>query len=296
MFSSFNARALGLSLDADTTIDLARRAGFEGVDLLVRDLVESGRDPASLRSRMGDLGLRGGAWPLPVHWRGDRDRFEADLRALPRLADVAARLGLLRTGTWVLPALPAADDRTTDAPCHDARALLDWHVARLGPILRLLDERGIRLGLEVIGIERARAGQGAPFVHRLDDLEELLSALESVGRGAGLLVDLFHMHAAGESQPAILRRRAGCVVWVHVADVGRSGDQERSRLEDHQRGLPGESDLVDVRGGLEMLEHLGYDGPVTVETFACESLAGITPEAAAHRAAWALGRCWPRAR
>src|SRR5690348_13757802 len=40
MFASFNARALGLALPARPTIALASDAGFAGVDLLVRDLVD----------------------------------------------------------------------------------------------------------------------------------------------------------------------------------------------------------------------------------------------------------------
>ena len=69
MFPSLNARALGLDLTPEETIDLASQHGYGGVDLLVRDLVDSGADPLSLRRRMDDRGLRGGAWPLPVHWR-----------------------------------------------------------------------------------------------------------------------------------------------------------------------------------------------------------------------------------
>src|SRR4051794_8100009 len=103
MFSSFNARALGLQLSAAEALDLAAAAGFAGVDLMVRDLVEAGEDRIELRARKDDLGLRGGAWPLPVDWRGARDRFLHDLDRLPRLAEAAATLGLTRTGTWVLP-------------------------------------------------------------------------------------------------------------------------------------------------------------------------------------------------
>ena len=76
MYASWNARAVGLSLSAIESIEVAARAGFAGVDLLVRDLSQSNTDPVELRRRMGDLGLRGGAWPLPVDWRGDAARFE----------------------------------------------------------------------------------------------------------------------------------------------------------------------------------------------------------------------------
>ena len=54
-------------------------AGFDGVDLMVRDLLDAGDDPRAIRARMDDLGLRGGAFPLPVHWRGVAEEFAGDL-------------------------------------------------------------------------------------------------------------------------------------------------------------------------------------------------------------------------
>ena len=58
MYSSFNARAVGLSyLTAAETIDLAAGIGFEGVDLLVRDLLRDGDRPAEIRARIEDRGL-----------------------------------------------------------------------------------------------------------------------------------------------------------------------------------------------------------------------------------------------
>ena len=154
MYTSFNARALGLDLSAEETLAIASEAGFEGVDLLVRDLVERGEDPATVRARMDDLGLRGGAWPLPVDWRGDSRRFARDLARLPKLAEAARLMGLSRTGTWVMPETPdrpEGDDPAVIA-AHRA-ALVAFHVERLGAIARILAEHGSRLGLEVIGVE-----------------------------------------------------------------------------------------------------------------------------------------------
>ena len=106
MFRSFNARAIGLELPVGTTLELAASAGFEGVDLLVRDLLDAGDDPIEVRARMDNLGLRGGAWPLPVRWRGEPELFCGDLGRLPQLAEAASTLGLDRTGTWVMPEIP----------------------------------------------------------------------------------------------------------------------------------------------------------------------------------------------
>ena len=294
MFTSFNARALGLSLPAEATIDLAAAAGFGGVDLLVRDLVESGSDPAALRARMDGLGLRGGAWPLPVDWRGDEIRFRGDLDRLHRYAEAAATLGLSRTGTWVLPELPAAP------PGHDPaawrRSFVEFHILRLGAIARVLAEHGTQLGLEVIGVESFRSGRGEPLFTRLGDesFGELLRELRRQTPGVGVLVDAFHLYAAGEPMAVGWLWGVESVVWVHVADVPAAADPDRAALRDQERGLPGEVGAIDTAGLLHGLARRGYDGPVTAEPMAgCRSLAGRSPEEAAQAVALALRSVWP---
>ena len=69
MYSSWYPRGVGLSLPAQEAVEIAAETGFAGVDLQVLDLAQSGINPTALRLRMDDLGLRGGAWPLPVFWR-----------------------------------------------------------------------------------------------------------------------------------------------------------------------------------------------------------------------------------
>ena len=284
MFPSFNARALGLTLSADETLKLAAESGFPGVDLLVRDLVQEGVDPRLLRARMGDLGLRAGAFPLPVNWRGDVATFQRELAALPKLAEYAAALGLSRTGTWVLPETSLPIEQT-----------FDLHVDRLGAIARALQPHGIRLGLEVIGVASSRTGQGAPFIHRLVDLDPLLDALRTqVSTTIGILVDAFHLFAAGEPVEAALRRGAGEVVWVHVADLPASASPERSAIQDPIRGLPGEHGAVESIALLRALDTLGYDGPVTAEPMAaCQSLRGLSPREISLRAVDSLRSVWP---
>ncbi len=293
MYASLNARALGLGLSAGEAIDLAAAAGFAGVDLLVRDLVERGEDPRELRARMDGLGLRGGAWPLPVDWRGDAGRFARDLQRLPRLAEAAATLGLFRTGTWVMPETPAVPDSDEARASHRAETV-DLHVRRLGAIARVLADHGSRLGLEVIGVESFRTGRGLPFVHRLADLDRVLGALRDEAPNFGILVDGFHLYAAGEEVEAGLSWGVDRVVWVHVADVPASAGPDRRAIRDDDRGLPGENGAVDARSLLRRLAELGYDGPVTAEPLAgCRALAGLSADAAVRRVAEAVRSVWP---
>jgi sugar phosphate isomerase/epimerase len=288
MFASFNARAVGLpSLSAEDTVDLASSAGFEGVDLLVRDLVRSGGDPKAVRARMDDLGLRGGAFPCPVDWRGDEASFRRELDGLGPVLEAASVLGLGTTGTWVMPELPGPDA--------DRAEVAALHVRRLGALARLLDTHHIRLGLEVIGVETSRAGVGEVFVARLGDLDHELGGIWAEAPNLGILLDAFHLHAAGEPIEAGLEWGVGRICWAHVADLPPGGPVERSKIVDADRGLPGDNGAVDVRGFLARLASEGYEGPVTAEPLAnCRSLAGLSPREVAERVKRSLDSAWPR--
>ena len=293
MFASYNARAIGHVLPARAAIELAAAAGFGGVDLLVRDLVDAGESPEELRSRMEDLGLRGGAWPLPVDWRGEEGPFRRDLARLPRLAEVAATLGLDRTGTWVLPETPRAP-RTAAGRAAHLREVVALHQDRLGAIARVLGSFGCRLGLEVIGVAASRTGRGLPFVHRLADLDAVLGNGPDGTSVPGIVLDAFHLHAAGEDVAQILTWAAGRIVWVHVADLSAGADRDLRQIRDDRRGLPGESGAVAVADLLHLLAAMGYDGPVTAEPWgSCPSLAGLDLDASARTVAEALKAVWP---
>lgn len=295
MFASFNARALGLTPDAATTLDLAASSGFAGVDLLVRDLFEAGIDPREIRARMDDLGLRGGAWPLPVDWRGEEGRFRDDLRRLPALARLAETLGLSATGTWVMPETPDCPSTEEGRRAH-REEVRELHARRLGEVARILADHGTRLGLEVIGVESSRTGAGLPLFTRMGDpaLVALLEILRADTPGVGLLVDAFHLYAAGEAMEVGWALGVESVVWVHVADLPASAQADRQLIRDANRGLPGENGAIDVRGLLRGLAGRGYEGPVTVEPLGgCRSLVGLDAREISTHASRALRRAWP---
>jgi sugar phosphate isomerase/epimerase len=292
MFSSFNARAVGLSLSAAETIEVAASAGFAGVDLLVRDLLADDESPAALRRRMDDLGLVGGAFPMPVSWKGDEATFRRDLAGLPRLLDAASVLGLMRTATWVLPEIP---DRFAGPSEANARAsTVALHLERLGPIAEALGRYGMRLGLETIGVERFRSGRTPPFITRLGGLGPILHPLASEHPGVGLLLDTLHLYASGEDLQDAIGGRVESIVWVHVADLPAGASGERAVIEDHERGLPGEHGAIDNHGILRALGEGGYDGPVTAEPLArCHSLAGLDARTTADVVVRAVRSVWP---
>ncbi len=290
MYPSFNARAVGLTLTAFETIEIAAEAGFVGVDLLVRDMHQAGVRFDDVRRQMENLGLVGGAFPLPVNWRGDEPTLSRDLDELDRLADLAASLGLTRTGTWVMPEVPL-----TLAGTDDFRRTLAFHLDRLGTIAAVLGSRGIQLGLEVIGVERSRSGATPRFMTRISDLRPLLDPLQLAHPNVGVLLDTFHLYAADEALADALEVGGESIVWVHIADLPSGASADRTQIEDAFRGLPGDHGAVESQSTLQTLRERGYQGPVTAEPLGrCSSIAGLNARKTALAVARSLRSIWPR--
>lgn len=305
MFSSFNARALGLTLSADETLRLASEHGFGGVDLMVRDLVDQGVDLKALKAKMDDLGLKPGAFPFPFDWRVNETQFTDGIAQLGKYAKAASTLGLSRTATWIMPETPPGIVPTDWLPPNPSTRSVafdgpwptwdELHAGRLDRIVHTLKDHGIRLGLEILGPETARPGLGKPFIHRYDTLEaKRVEWQVSIQANIGVLLDTWHLYATGEPLAHALACGVENVVWVHVADLPEGDPPDRSKMIDAVRGLPGEHGAIDSRAALIALKAMGYDGPVTAEPLSrCRSLMGLSPEEVARAAAASLRAIWP---
>ena len=248
MFTSFNARAVGLDLARPP-----RRSSWPpgpastGSTSWSATSSTPGDDPAEVRARMDDLGLRGGAFPLPVAWRGDEADVPPRPRRAPRLAEAAAILGLTRTGTWVMPETPGRDSAAAEVAA--------LHVERLGEIARVLGRHGIRLGLEVIGVESFRTGTRRPV--RRPAGRPRPGAGPDLGRGARTWASCStpstSTRPASRSRRAGLGRRAGGL-GPRRRPARPAAVDDRSQIVDADAGLPGENGAVDVRGFLRPVE------------------------------------------
>ena len=285
---------LGIRLDPFETIDAAHRHGFDGVELLVRDLLDSGASVDEVAAIKGDAGLGGGTWPLPVAWRGGLDTFRGDLTRLPAYARAAEALGLDRTGTWVCPELLGP---TLGGPEVTDGATFDWHVERLGAIAAILNDHGQCLGLEAIGVPSFRSRTRPVFIDRLEGLTPLIEALRDSGRAVGLVVDAFHLHASGEPASSALGLGVEAVVAVHLSDLPEGDPTDRALIRDDRRALPRPGGVAPCVELLGRLAEAGYRGPI----FAEPMTAGSRPDLASsidqiiERAADALAAVWPDA-
>ena len=253
MFTSLLPDLIGIRVDVPTGAALAARHGFDGFDLRLtqcRQEVEQ-IGGQGFRSLLQSHGLKPGYCSvLPGKISCDDTEWEAGLAALPDLAKLAAECGYTRTATVVLPFHP-------DLAYADCFAM---HRSRLAEAMPVLRDHGLDLALEYVSPISRRQGQGPEFIFNLSGMLELC---EAGGPGAGLLLDSFHWHCAGEGVDDIRALSASQVVVVHVNDLvaGRTLDQQVV----HERELPGVSGLIALDGFLGALAEIGYDGPVTCE-------------------------------
>jgi sugar phosphate isomerase/epimerase len=282
MYTTMSPDALGIrGLPLLEAIEVARDAGFAGLSfdsrVAARAIDELGL--TAVQEQFAQAGVKPALWNLPVAWRDD-NKWETDLRELPRLARAARDLGSTRTATY----MPSGSN---DRPF---RENFDWHVARLRPIAEVLRDEGCRFGIEFIGPKTYRTAFQHEFIYTLDGVMELISA---IGTGnVGVMLDSWHLYASGGSLADLQRLTNQDVVVVHVNDA--PAEIARDEQIDTVRTLPMETGVIDLVGFMRALQEMGYDGPVMPEPFSkrVNELAATDRLAAAREAAKSMDELW----
>lgn len=279
MFKNLNLGAIGVKATLAESIDYARRFGFVGIDFSITEAVALsetiGMD--GVRNLFEDAGVFPGSWGFPVNYRQDEAAWREGLMLLPKQAEFALELGCTRTATSILP---ASDERSFQDN-------FDFHVNRLRPAAQILADYGCRFGLEFIGPKTLRTPRKHNFVYTMDGMLALCAA---IGTGnVGLLLDVWHLYTSHGTLEDARKLTRDDVVTVHVNDApaGIAIDEQI----DNVRALPGETGVIDIKGFLEVLRAIGYDGPVTAEPFS-QRLRALAPDAAVQETADAMNKIW----
>jgi len=268
MYTCLSPGAIGIRATLPEAIKLAAEAGFEGLELNVKEAAELAETHSVtyVRDLFDSSGVRVGNWGFPVDFRNDRATYESDMAHLPGLVRVAQQLGATRCATWMLPfsdELHFVDH-------------FDLLVERLRPAAQLLSDNGMSFGLEFVGPRTLRQGHAYSFI---STMEGMLGLCCAIGTGnMGLLFDSFHWYTARGSVQDIASLCPEDVVLVHVNDgiAGRGPDEQI----DNERALPGETGVIDLGSFIKGLVDIGYDGPVVVEPFS-QRVKALPPREAA---------------
>jgi len=240
---------MGYKLDVPAQIDLAAEAGYQGVELWLRDVerfVASGGEIAELRKRLDDRGLVvvGGinfhAWAS-----GDDAQRQAALEAMRRDMDWIAALG----GT----AIAAAPAGINQPPPADLRQVGERYRA----LLQLGEKHGVVPQLEIWG--------ASATLSRVS--EALFVAAEAGHPQAQLLLDVFHMYKGGSSPESLRLIHGQCMTNFHMNDY--PADPPRETIRDSHRVFPGDG-VGPVTKILQLLAEIGFRGALSLELFNAE--------------------------
>lgn len=254
MFSTLSPGALGLDLAHPRAVDLAAVHGFGGVDPDLdhfRSLGPAGT--AEHAAAVREQGLQWGMAGLPVALDAPAAEFRQQLVDLPADLELLTAAGVTRVGTWIRPMHQELDHRQ------------NWrlHQGRIALVAALLEDAGIRLGLEYIGPKTFWSTERFPFIHSLRELRELIG--ETGAGNVGLILDSYHWHTAGEDAAQLEGLADADIISVDLNDA--RADRERDEQQDLDRRLPFDTGVIDLDGFLRAIAAAGYSGPVKIEPF-----------------------------
>lgn len=269
---------IGVKANQQQALDYAKANGFDSITPSAGEFEnKSAQEIREWLARMREQGIRYGASGLPVDFRRDNERFQQGLARLPKQAAVLRQLGVKRVATWILSGHQELTYRQNFAQ----------HKNRLRAVAKVLSDYDIRLGLEFVGPRTFRARYRFPFICTQHGMMELAQA---IGTGnVGLLMDSWHWYTSHGTVAELEQLTAKDIVHVHVNDAPAGIDVDKQI--DGRRQLPVTSGVIDMKGFINTLVKIGYDGPVECEPFD-KDLRQMDDAPAVQKTAAALHRVW----
>ncbi|EPA00589.1 putative IolI protein [Indibacter alkaliphilus LW1] len=225
-------------------IDIASKAGYDGVELWVRDIqeyVNSGNSAASLKKMLDDAGLKFENAIGFAPWMVDDDaKRKAGFRQMEEEMELLASLGCDRV------AAPAAG---VDAP-------LDLFKAgeRYSQLLELGRKTGVMPQLEFWG--------AFPYFHHLGQV--LMVAAVANDPDAKILPDVYHLFRGGSGYEGLKMLNGDLVDIFHMNDFVASIPREKQ--EDKDRVYPGDG-AAPMEAIIQTLKQMGGKKVLSLELF-----------------------------
>ncbi len=275
MYRELATGPIGVKVPLAEEARLAQAHGFQALSLEASTISELGS--SQVNDVLAAHGLRAGTVGMPVNFRGDEATFKAGLATFGAQATLLAEVGCDRVLTWLLP---YHETLTYSENFQQLRR-------RTASLCAVMADHGIRYGLEFVGPATMRVGKPNPFIHDVNGLLELVTAVGA--RNLGILLDAFHWYTTGSDPKDLARLSDALVIGVHVND-GRAGRTAAEQI-DRERAMPGETGALDIRTFMRALDGMGYTGPVIVEPFS-DRIRALPAEQAVAETAASLDKIW----
>ena len=229
---AFIPGSIGIKADQGRAIDLAGKYGFESVEPFGPQLLAEGVNKYVDARKKAKL--KWAAARLTVSLRVDDDAYKAALAKLPAEAKALREAGVERVGTAI-------------SSSSDTLNYLDnfrQHKRRLNEVGAVLEDQGLRLGLEYLGTKHIWTSRRHAFVHSMAECRELIA--ETGRKNIGVVIDSWHWWTARETLDDIAQLTNDEVVAGDLNDAPKG--IERDLQKDFQRELPLATGEIDAKG------------------------------------------------
>lgn len=246
--------AIGVRAGLPDAIQLASKHGFESVAPDAGYLARlSAAEVNALVQDLRQQKLKWGASGLPVEFRKDEETFRRTLSGFPKLAAALRSAGVTRVGTWIRP---FHAELTYVANFRQ-------HARRLRECVKVMNDHGLRFGMEYVGTKTLWTSTRHSFIHSMAEAKELIAEINQPS--VGFVLDSWHWHTAGETTADLRTLTNADIVACDLNDAPKGVPVDE--LIDDRRELPAATGVIDLKGFLSTLADIGYDGPIRAEPF-----------------------------
>src|SRR5215471_18881113 len=245
-FSLNTATIMGQDLPLDKEIEIAAKAGYDGIEPWLNKMEKHAKAGGSLKDmgkRAHDVGL-----VIPdvigfFEWVvDDENRRKKGIEDAKRAMDLVQQIGGLR-----LAAPPMGATNTSGIG-------LDKIAERYQALLEIGDKVGVVPVAEVWGTSKT--------LGRLADAAHV--AIATGHPKACILTDVFHLYKGGSGFSGLRLLSAAALPIMHLNDY--PGDPPREKITDAQRVYPGDG-VAPLKSLFRDLKGLGFQGYLSLEVF-----------------------------
>jgi sugar phosphate isomerase/epimerase len=252
--ASLNPGAIGLRCSAHQLLDYAIEYKFSAISPLLGDLIKFKEDERkAYLSKMESNRIEFDSGGLPIEFRTSESKFQEGFQFLKKHIKTISSFKIPSFVTWIMP--------THKSLTYNQN--FEQHHKRLSKVANILEQAGLRLGLEYVGPKTLMVRDKYPFLHTIGGLRELVNTIGK--KNVGYLLDSFHTYCAEDKRDDMKFLIADDIVSVQLNDavVGRNPADQI----DQERELPGDTGIIDLKYFLDFIHSKGYRGSVSVEPF-----------------------------
>ncbi|WP_372723292.1 sugar phosphate isomerase/epimerase family protein [Novipirellula sp.] len=238
----------GHNLTVKQQIEVAAKAGYDGVEPWIRDLetyVKDGGSVADLRKQIEDAGMTVDSAIGFAQWiNDDAEQRKAGLEVARRDMELVRSIG----GTMIAaPPIGAHQKEAISPP-------LEVIAERYRALLQVGDETGVTPQLELWGF--------SPTISKLGELAYVATAAEHPK--ACVLPDFYHIYKGGSDFAGLGMIEASRMHCFHINDY--PGEPSQREISDKDRVFPGDGVCPLVPTIRQLLDH-GFRGTFSLELF-----------------------------